>query len=81
MYLLPLVLVASCKIFHCSTDSSCGVQAGQLLCNMWELPEQGLKPASPTLRGGLLSTDHQGSPSTALRTKASSLSPANQVQY
>ena len=35
--------------------SSCGAQA-QLLCGMWDLPRPGLKPVSPALAGGFLTT-------------------------
>ena len=35
--------------------SSCGARA-QLLCSMWDLPGPGLKPVSPALAGGFLTT-------------------------
>ena len=35
--------------------SSCGARA-QLLCGMWDLPRPGLKPVSPALAGGFLTT-------------------------
>ena len=35
--------------------SSCGTQA-QLLCVMWDLPRPGIKPVSPALAGGFLTT-------------------------
>ena len=39
--------------------SSCGAQA-QLLCGMWDLPGSGLKPVSPALAGGFLTTAPPG---------------------
>ena len=41
--------------------SSCGVQA-QLLRGMWDLPGPGLKPVSPALAGGFLTTVPPGKP-------------------
>ena len=41
--------------------SSCGTQA-QLLRGMWDLPGPGLKPVSPALAGGLLTTAPSGQP-------------------
>ena len=35
--------------------SSCGARA-QLFCGMWDLPRPGLKPVSPALAGGFLTT-------------------------
>ena len=47
--------------------SSCGARA-LLLCGMWDLPRPGLKPASPTLAGGFLTTAPPGkSPKTILK--------------
>ena len=40
---------------------SCDAQA-LLLHDMWHLPGPGLKPVSPELAGGFLSTVSQGSP-------------------
>ena len=42
--------------------SSCGTRA-QLLHGMWDLPGPGLKPMSPALVGGLLTTVALGKPS------------------
>ena len=41
--------------------SSCGTRA-QLLRGMWDLPGPGLKPVSPALAGGLLTTAPSGKP-------------------
>ena len=41
--------------------SSCGTQA-QLLRGMWDLPGPGLKPGSPALAGGFLTTVPPGKP-------------------
>ena len=41
--------------------SSCGAQA-QLLHSMWDLPGPGLKPVSPALAGGFLTTVPPGKP-------------------
>ena len=52
--------------------SSCGLRAlehrlsscirAQLLCGMWDLPRPGLKPVSPALAGGFLTTAAPGKP-------------------
>ena len=39
--------------------SSCGTRA-KLLCGMWDLPGQGMKPVSPALAGGFLTTAPPG---------------------
>ena len=39
--------------------SSCGARA-LLLCGMWDLPGPGLKPVSPALAGGFLTTAPPG---------------------
>ena len=39
----------------CVGFRSCGAWAW-LLCGMWDLPRPGIKPVSPTLAGGFLST-------------------------
>ena len=44
--------------------SSCGARA-QLLRGMWDLPGPGLKPASPALAGGFLTTAPPGKPYSA----------------
>ena len=41
--------------------SSCGARA-QLVCGMWDLPGPGLKPVSPALAGGFLTTAPPGKP-------------------
>ena len=41
--------------------SSCGARA-QLLCGMWDLPGPELKPVSPALAGGFLTTAPPGKP-------------------
>ena len=41
--------------------SSCGARAS-LLCSMWDLPGPGLKPVSPALAGGFLTTAPPGKP-------------------
>ena len=41
--------------------SSCGARA-QLLCGTWVLPGPGLKPVSPALAGGFLTTAPPGKP-------------------
>ena len=41
--------------------SSCGARA-LLLCGMWDLPGPGLKPVSPALAGGFLTTALPGKP-------------------
>ena len=41
--------------------SSCGARAS-LLRGMWDLPGPGLKPVSPALAGGFLTTAPPGSP-------------------
>ena len=41
--------------------SSCGARA-LLLCGMWDLPGPGLKPVSPALAGGFLTTAPPGKP-------------------
>ena len=41
--------------------SSCGAWA-QLLCGMWDLPGPGIKPVSPALAGGFLTTAPPGKP-------------------
>ena len=41
--------------------SSCGARA-YLLCGMWDLPGPGLKPVSPALAGGFLTTAPPGKP-------------------
>ena len=41
--------------------SSCGAQP-YLLCGMWDLPGPGLKPVSPALAGGFLTTAPPGKP-------------------
>ena len=41
--------------------SSCGTRA-QLFCGMWDPPGPGLKPVSPELAGGFLSTVPPGKP-------------------
>ena len=41
--------------------STCGAQA-QLLYSMWYLPRPGLKPVSPALAGGFLTTAPPGKP-------------------
>ena len=41
--------------------SSCGTWA-QLLSSMWDLPDPGIKPMSPALAGGLLTTAPPGKP-------------------
>ena len=43
--------------------SSCGARA-QLLCGMWDLSGPGLKPVSPALAGGFLTTVPPGKPLT-----------------
>ena len=45
--------------------SSCGAQA-ELLRSMWDLPGPGLKPASPALAGGFLTTVPLGKPSCSI---------------
>ena len=67
-------LQSRCTGFHCAGFSCCsssgsrllglrsyGVQA-QLLCSTWNLPRPGIKPVSPALAGGLLTTGPLGSP-------------------
>ena len=54
-------------LFQCVGFSSCGSQAlerrlsscgtwAQTLCDMWDLPGPGIKPVSPALAGGFLTT-------------------------
>ena len=44
--------------------NSCDTRT-QLLCSMWDLPGPGVKPVSPALAGGFLTTGpHGGVPST-----------------
>ena len=40
---------------------SCGSWAW-LLCGMWDLPEPGIEPASPTLAGRFFTTESPGKP-------------------
>ena len=58
-------VVAACGLSSCGSRalehrrSSCGTQA-QLLCGLWDLPGPGLKPVSPALAGGFLTTEPPG---------------------
>ena len=54
-------VVAACGLSSCGSQaleprlSSCGAWAW-LLLGMWDLPEPGIEPMSPTLAGGFLTT-------------------------
>ena len=58
-------VVVACRLSSCGSWaleyrlSSCGTQA-LLLCGMWDLPGPGLKPVSPALAGGFLTTAPPG---------------------
>ena len=58
-------VVVSCRLSSCGSWapehrlSSCGAQA-QLLHGIWDLPGPGLKPVSPALAGGFLTTAPPG---------------------
>ena len=57
-------LCCSVRASHCSGFSCCGARAlgawAQLLRGMWDLPGPGLKPLSPALTGGFLTTAPPG---------------------
>ena len=60
----PLTIVASLVVEHRLQThklSNCGSRA-QLLHSMWDLPGPGLKPVSPALAGGFLTTAPPGKP-------------------
>ena len=60
----PLTIAASLVAEHRLQTrrlSSCGSRA-QLLRGMWDLPGPGLKPVSPALAGGFLTTAPPGKP-------------------
>ena len=60
----PLTIVASLVAEHRLQTrrlSNCGSRA-QLLRGMWDLPGPGLKPVSPALAGGFLTTAPPGKP-------------------
>lgn len=76
IYLIIWVLVEAREAFVASSGSfvysprglsSCGVCA-QLFLGMWDLgfPSQGWEPESPALQGRVLTTHHQGHPSSFL---------------
>ena len=49
----------------CGLFCSCGEQGLHSSCSahgMWDLPRPGIKPMSPTLAGGLLTTKPPGKP-------------------
>ena len=48
--------------------SNCGKRA-YLLCSMWDLPGPGLKPVSPALAGGFLTTVPPGKPGGCFNRK------------
>ena len=58
-------VVVACRLSSCGSRalehrlSSCGTRA-QLLRGMWDLPGPGLKPVSPALAGGFLTTAPSG---------------------
>ena len=60
-------VVVACTLSSCGSRtlerrlSSCGARA-QLLHSMWDLPGPGLKPVSPALAGGFLTTAAPGKP-------------------
>ena len=53
-----------CSVWATHCGFSCGAWGPWtlLLRGMWNLPGSGIKPVSPALVGGFLSTVHQGSP-------------------
>ena len=60
----PLTIAASLAVEHRLQTrrlSSCGSRA-QLLRGMWDFPRPGLKPVSPALAGGFLTTAPPGKP-------------------
>ena len=60
----PLTITASLVAEHRLQTrrlSSCGTRS-QLLRGMWDLPRPGLKPVSPALAGGFLTTAPPGKP-------------------
>ena len=69
-------LLPSCSVWasYCRGFPCCGAQApgcvgfsgsaNGLSC-LWNLPRPGIKPVSPALAGGFLTTSHQGSPASS----------------
>ena len=64
-------VVVACELSSCGSWalehrlSSCGAWA-QLLCGIWDLPRPGLKPVSPALAGGFLTTAPSWKPHMAI---------------
>ena len=64
-------VVAACGLNACSSRTS-RAQAQQLwhmglvVLSMWDIPGSGIKPVSPALAGGFLTTDPSGRPTSLL---------------
>ena len=71
--------VSHCGGFSCSGARALGAWASlvaarglKLLCSMWGLPGAGLKPVSPALAGGFLTTVPPGKPRHILFVRSKS---------